>query len=321
MTDLQRLYGLVVESEFPLHQERPVPVGTPVDVHVRWGEARRRRQQSRHPEGRVLLEAAWGRRTDYVFLERLDGSFLLRFFGACDAEVSPDLSDIAVHPVEGADPGIAVVLTTGAILAFQLYRRGGAVLHASAVEVDGQALAFVAPSGGGKSTMATLLCADGAGLITDDVLAVDRDLTVRLGATGLRLRKGADVLVGLFGSSAPDRRRSADDRQILSPRASTTDSLPLAALVVPFPDRRLRHVRVERRDPKNALFDLLSFPRLLGWKDPGVLGAQLGNLATLVAGVPVYRARVPWGPPFSPLVAAELRAAIPELAQAVTSGR
>jgi hypothetical protein len=314
MTDLQRLYGLVVASEFPLHQDRPVPAGTPVDVHIRWGEPRRRREQSIRPEGRVLLEATWSRRTEYAFIERMDGSVLLRFVGACDAEVSADLSDVVVHPVEGADPGIAVVLTTGAILAFQLYRRGGTVLHASAVEVGGQALAFVAPSGGGKSTMATLLCADGAGLITDDVLAVDHDLTVRLGATGLRLRKGADVLVDLFGDSAPDRRRSADDRQVLSPRPATTDSLPLAALVVPFPDRRLRHVRVERREAKNALFDLLSFPRLLGWQDPGVLGAQLRNLATLVADVPVYQARVPWGPPFSPLVAAELRAAIPELA-------
>lgn len=305
----QLLYGLVVESEIPLHLDRSAPAGARVDVRVRWGAERSAAACRRLPEGRVLLRARWARHTHYTFVERADGTVLLRFHGACDAEVSTDLADVVVHPVAGADPGIAAVLTSGAVLAFQLYRRGLAVLHASAVDVGGAALAFVGPSGGGKSTMATLLCADGATLITDDVLRVEADLTVRLGATGLRLRKGADTLVELFGA-APGRRRSADDRQVLSPEPAEVDRLPLAAVVVPIPDRRLRRVRVERRDAKDALFDLLSFPRLVGWQDPRVLGAQLGQLARLVADVPVYRARVPWGPPFSPTIGAELRAAV-----------
>lgn len=326
MSTPQALYGLVVDSEVPLHLDRPAPADAPVDVRIRWGAPRTRAEQRRARPGRVLLQATWSRRTHYTFIEADDGACLLRFNGACDAEVSADLRDVVVHPVADADPGIAAVLTSGAILAFQLYRRRLAVLHASAVDVGGAALAFVAPSGGGKSTMATLMCADGATLVTDDVLRIDDDLTVRLGATGLRLRKGADTLVDLFGSSAaPGRRLSADDRQVLSPTPSTVDRLPLAALVVPYPDRRLRHVRVERRDPKDALFDLLAFPRLLGWQDPTVLGDQLAHLARLVGQVPVYGARVPWGPPFAPGTVSELRAAIPELApaatQSVASGR
>jgi len=321
-TPAQLLYGLVVDSEVPLHQDRPAPPGVPVDVRVRWGSERSAAEQRRLPEGRVLLRARWARTTHYTFVERPDSSCLLRFHAACDAEISPDLRDVVVHPATGADPGLAAVLTTGATLAFQLYRRGLTVLHASAVDVGGAAVAFAAPSGGGKSTMATLLCADGATVVTDDVLRVDDDHTVRLGATGLRLRKGADTLTTLFEpDGTPHRRRSADDRQVLTPRAATTDHLPLAAVVVPYPDRRLRHVKVERRDPKDALFDLLSFPRLLGWEAPEVLATQLRRLSSLVAAVPVYGARVPWGPPFSPTLAAELRAGIPELAQVPASGR
>lgn len=317
----QLLYGLVVDSEVPLHQDRPAAPDAPVDVRIRWGAERTAAEQRHLPDGRVLLTARWDRRTHYTFVERDDGSCLLRFHAACDAEVSADLADIVVHPVIGADPGLAAVLTTGATLAFQLYRRGLTVLHASAVDVGGAALAFAAPSGGGKSTMATLLCADGATVVTDDVLRVEDDHTVRLGATGLRLRKGADSLADLFTpDGAPGSRRSADDRHVLTPRAATADHLPLAAVVVPYPDRRLRHVRVERRDPKDALFDLLSFPRLLGWEAPEVLAGQLGRLSRLVAAVPVYRARVPWGPPFAPDLVAELRAGIPELAQALASG-
>ncbi len=317
----QLLYGLVVDSEVPLHQDRPAPDGAPVDVRIRWGAPRTPAETRRLPDGRVLLRARWARRTHYTFVERADGTYLLRFHGACDVEVSAGLDDVVVHTLTGADPGLAGVLTTGATLAFLLIRAGKTVLHASAVDLGGIALAFAAPSGGGKSTMATLLCADGGRVVTDDVLRVDEDLTVRLGATGLRLRKGADSLVDLFADASPGRRTSADDRQVLTPLTATTDHLPLAAIVVPYPDRRLRRVRTERRAGKDALVDLLSFPRLLGWEAPEILAAQLGQLGRLVAAVPVYRARVPWGPPFSPTLAAELRDQVPELRQSVTPGR
>lgn len=332
MSDLQRLYGLVVASEYPLHQDRPVPTGTPVDVRVRWGAERTTAEQAVPVEGRVLLEVGWDGRVDYVALERPDGTTLLRFTGTCDMELAADLSDVVVHPVEGADRGIAVVLTTGAMLAFQLYRRGHAVLHASAVAVpaDGDAqaaIAFVGASGGGKSTMATLMCSDGARLVTDDVLRVDTAgagrPTVHLGATGLRLRKGADSLASLF-PDAPAQRRSADLRHVLSPRSDAPDLLPLAAVVVPAPDRGITELALERLAPKDALFDLLSFPRLLGWRDPVVLREHLGHLSALVAQVPVFRAQVPWGPPFSPDVAPALREAVLQASpspSSATSGR
>ena len=311
MTDLQRLYGLVVSAEFGLHQDRPVPAGTPVDVHVRWGEPVPAEQDA-PVDSTVLLLCPWEDEVSYVFVRRPDGSFLLRFVDTCDFEISADLTSVVVRPVIGADPGVAVVLTTGAMLAFQLSLRGLCVLHASAVDVGGAAIAFVADSGGGKSTMAGLLCADGARLVTDDVLVVDElqtRPTVRLGATELRLRKGADTLVARF-ADAPERRTSADDRQVLQPPGVAEDGLDLEALVLPVPDRTATAVSVELLAPKEALFELLTLPRLLGWQDPQVLARHLAHLSALVARVPVYRAVVPWGPPFPDDVAAQLTAAI-----------
>jgi hypothetical protein len=55
-------------------------------------------------------------------------------------------------------------------LAFQL--RGGIALHASAVMIDGQAVAFSAGHGAGKSTLATNLGVLGLPVVTDDVLAL-----------------------------------------------------------------------------------------------------------------------------------------------------
>jgi hypothetical protein len=61
----------------------------------------------------------------------------------------------------------AQVLPLAAVL------QGLDVVHASAVTWDGGVVAFVGPSGAGKTTVATRLVARGATLITDDALALE----------------------------------------------------------------------------------------------------------------------------------------------------
>ena len=51
--------------------------------------------------------------------------------------------------------------------------QGVELFHASAVALDGHAIAFVAPSGTGKTSIAAHLVSRGAGLVTDDVLALE----------------------------------------------------------------------------------------------------------------------------------------------------
>jgi hypothetical protein len=51
--------------------------------------------------------------------------------------------------------------------------RGFEVFHASAVTVDGQAVAFVAPSGVGKTSLALQMVLAGARLLADDVVALE----------------------------------------------------------------------------------------------------------------------------------------------------
>jgi len=54
-----------------------------------------------------------------------------------------------------------------------LYGSGYPNLHASAVVIDGQAIAFLGTSGAGKSTMSAALARRGAAFLTDDVLRID----------------------------------------------------------------------------------------------------------------------------------------------------
>ncbi len=198
------------------------------------------------------------------------------------------------------------MLVSGTLLAFVLTMRGETVLHASAVQIGDAAVAFVGASGMGKSTMATLLCADGARLVTDDVLRLDTagsPVTCALGATELRLRKGADHLTERFANhvdSAPTHRTTADGRQALAAVPAETEDLPLAALVVPLPDHSpgRRTTEFTQLSPTEAMVLLSQFPRLLGWQDDAVRRASFHHLADVVDQVPVHTAVLPWGPPF-----------------------
>lgn len=309
MSDLTRLYGLTIRSAVPLHQQRSVPPGTPVDLEITLGAPMAATEAT--PPGRLLLDLRGSR---LYYAATADGAaFHLRFFGSCDVELDRGLTRATVHPVDGVDPDLLSVLVGGTLLAFVLAVRGEPVLHASAVQVGDRALAFVGASGMGKSTMATLMCTAGARLVTDDVLRLDLTgpaPTCALGATELRLRKGADDLAGLFGST-PGVRTTGDGRQALSAEPSTTEDLPLAALVIPVPDHSpdRRSVELRRLPSAEAMVLLAQFPRLLGWEDAAVRRASFHQLADVVDRVPVHLALLPWGPPFPEDLASHVLAA------------
>lgn len=300
------LYGLVVESELCLHQDRvPAPSVEP-QVRVRWGDPLESNQQP--APGRTLLhhvplEPAF---CTYALLD--DGSYLLRYAGACDFRVDADLRTVTVHLVNGIDPDFAAVLVSGAVLSFLLVMRGDLVLHASALHIGERALAFVGYSGMGKSTMAALVAAHSGRLITDDVLRVNLDgggARCYLGATELRLRKAASELADRFEES-PGRRTTSDARDALRLPSSTAEQLPLGAIVVPRPRRDVDALNVTRLTAMEAMMSLVRYPRLLGWQDQRVQAEQFAHLATLAERVPVYVADVPWGPPFRADIAPRL---------------
>lgn len=310
MTSLVRLYGLTVRSELPLHQDRPPADAQAVDLTITLGDPIV--QPEELPPGKRLLHLQVSKQ--FFAAWRTDEGYLLRFFDTCDVHYDRTLSSAVIHPVAGADPDLLAVLAGGTVLAFALAMRGEPVLHASAVQIGDSALAFVGSSGMGKSTTATLMCADGALLITDDLLRLDLSSTpptCSLGATELRLRKAAGDLSDRF-ASAPGRRTTGDARDALAIPASTTEKLPLAAIVIPLPDNSGERTTAEvtKLDGMAAFLQLARFPRLLGWEDEEVLGRQFQQLGEVVDRVPVFQARLPWGPPFPAQLAADVRLAV-----------
>ncbi len=98
--------------------------------------------------------------------------FLLRFPGLADFVISRDTRRIAAWPPRKPTTRPCIHLLLDQVLPRLLGHLGRLVLHASAVEVDGRAIAFAGQTGRGKSTLAASLHQAGCPLLCDDALIV-----------------------------------------------------------------------------------------------------------------------------------------------------
>lgn len=295
---LHHVYGCTIASDLDLY----LPEG---DASLRPEVTLRRSMDTVDvdwvPEPADLLAHSRdeGRGTGFV-VARTPQGYRLRIEGLCDFDVSCDLAEMTWKMPPGGDPGMVSVLAAGALMAFRLIMAGHLVLHASAVCARGRGLAFVGASGMGKSTMATLMCAGGATMLTDDIARIDFDGTRAMlspGAVESRLRPAAVPLTELF--SVPGvMRATSDGRSAMSLPGWANGPVTLDAVVVPVPSRDQAELVLTSMSPAQALILLGYFPRLPGWVDTNVLDRQFNRLADLIERVPVYLAAVPWGPPF-----------------------
>jgi hypothetical protein len=287
--------GLHIRSSVDLHL--PTSNDDHHDVDVQW--CTDTVDTSAPPPGDLVAEldvpdGGWW----YKATETVDG-YVLRFHDCGEFRVSPSLDRVEVRATPGPNAPILPVLMAGTVSSFLLTLRGATILHASAVAVDGGALAFVGPSGRGKTTLAALLSRAGAALVTDDVLAVDPGppTTCIGGASELRLREAAASL-SIGGST----RMTEDDRIALSVACAPVAPVPLRAVVIPAPSRGIEDVEIRRLRSSTALIPFLAFPRVYGWRRDDVLSRDFAVFGALANEVPVYTAKVPWGPPFDPAV-------------------
>jgi hypothetical protein len=336
---LYRIHGLLVESEIALHgRELEVDADGPTahrerdsvsdlvpDYRVLEGEPRDCPQSP--PPGRKLAEIPddgfryWAVETGHD-----PGCWTLRYAGICDVTLDRACRRIVVHRAYAANPGLIPIFVEGNVLAHALAADGLLALHASAVEVAGRALAILGPSGAGKSTLAAVLCAAGARLVADDVLRVDATGTGAIcfpGTRGLRLRPAAASLRS--GIPAAVVEQTADGRSKVLPMRHADAPLNLYAAVVPELSREAKDLELRQLGAMEGLQELLRHPRLAAWQAPEPIARLFELTADIARGLPVYRATVPWGPPFPRKLAEGLLAgvgigAIPERETGVASG-
>ena len=202
------LHGLRVASVVPLGV--PESDQTKVDLELHRGAAAA--VPAAPPPGEVIREFTWGEGNG-VACSRDEDGYLLRFYSTCDFRLDSALRAVEIRPDPELDPGLLAPLLEGPVLSTILALEGECVLHASAVEVGGRALAFIGGSGRGKSTLAALICLGGASLVSDDVLRVDlsgEEARCFPGGRRTRLRSNAAAL--LDSLPAGEVERTADDR-------------------------------------------------------------------------------------------------------------
>src|SRR5436190_998507 len=148
-------------------------------LDARWSAA----VATRISEERFDAEPAPARSIDHV--AGVGYRLYARHFGL--ALVSEDGALVLCAPPDD-EPWSWQRFLVGRVLPWAAVLRGREVFHAAAVTIDGRAVALVGQSGVGKSSLAAHLVLEGAGFLTDDVLAVDRD------AGTLRAHPGAGIL-------------------------------------------------------------------------------------------------------------------------------
>ncbi len=217
--------------------------------------------------------------------------------------VSADLRDVWGTWVAPYTSDDALVYLVGPVLSYVLRRRGVLALHASAVVVDGRAVAFVGGGGSGKSTTAAALVARGMPLLTDDVLALTRDGTdVMAWPGGDHLRLWDDAAARLAGDAErlPLLTPSWDKRAFVA----SSHGASLSPTAVPLGAVLLLGDREDRDDAPfvtpaagtQAFLALVAETSANYLLDDAMRASEFVALTHLVADVPVF-----WATPHTSL--------------------
>lgn len=282
------VYGLVIRSVLPL-SELIAGEGT-ADVFIRLGKVDCSRSKA-VAEGHCFRAFA---DETYLFWKEV-GTFLVR-----------DGREIVVDPAPGVEEQVLRLFILGPALAVLLHQRGLLILHASAIAVDGGAVAFLGGSGWGKSTMAAALYARGHGLVADDVTVVDldgNDPKVFPGFPQLKLWPDTAVSLGRKPETLPRLHSQIEKRACRVMNSGPPVSMPLRRIYVL--DEGTDHA-IEPIGGQDALVELVRHSyaaRLIQQVNASLHFLQCANLANKV---PVRRLK-------------RLRSlsALPELAQIV----
>jgi hypothetical protein len=231
-------------------------------------------------------------------LERGSDRFRLTFDDTGTFDVSLDGREIAWIPAVGADPDLAQVDLLGRVLSLAIHASGDLCLHASAVVIDGSAIAFLGPKGFGKSALAMALVSNGASLLTDDTLRLR--LSPRAVATpgphSIRLWNDVADHLGRRSAMVPEPDGGKLVGRSLPDDELSHEPAPLAALYLLAPVRPSVDLAGARRtllpsvEATLGVIQHAKIALLLG-KDEGA--ALLQRAASLASATPVFRLEVP----------------------------
>jgi hypothetical protein len=241
------------------------------------------------PSGDINFRIETNAREDYLLWGPEYGSHLL----------SADASSLRCFP-EGQPDGAWQRLLIAQALPFGALLHGLEVFHASAVGLEGTAIAFLGASGSGKTSIALEFCQRGACFIADDVLALEHN------EGELLAHPGSPVAGVNNASTSPDGREhpeglptiAALERESIVGVSGASGSLPLSSLF--FLDRRRDGPQAPQFTAVNDALSLLTSTFNFVLATPARLKGLL-NVCAIASRLRVERIRIGPGTDLSTL--------------------
>jgi hypothetical protein len=223
----------------------------------------------------------------WMSIFRADAGYVLRFPKLATFLVSRDVHRVCCSPHAGTPPETIRHLFLDQVMPLVVASHGRAVLHASAVTVAGAAVAFLGPSGKGKSTLAASSLNAGCMLLADDCLPLTETAGTFIAVPsypGLRL--WPDVVPTVAGDCEP---LSPVCHYSLKARMGAANAgvpfhsrpLPLRRVYVlgePTPD-----IAIAPLSPLDAVIELVKASYMLDITDRQALTLQFETLSRLAS--------------------------------------
>jgi hypothetical protein len=246
-------------------------------------------------------------RSPLTSLFHSNGREVLRFLDAGDFLIQDDRIEVFL---ERTRLDLAELRFLGPVFSYWLERRGLTTLHASAVAVNGQGVAFLSRHGGGKSGLAAAMVRAGHPLLTDDLLAVEETGDHwKVQPSYPEMRMWPDEAAWFAGSieDLPFVQTDSEKRRVeIGPFQESPAPLSRIYVASRRPETE-GGIEIQPLSRSEALIELVrhSFsPRLM--EAAGLQPARLDRLARLVRSVPVHRLVYPTGFDRLPLVVASI---------------
>ncbi|MBE9005965.1 serine kinase [Fortiea sp. LEGE XX443] len=260
-------YNLGIHSELPLPEL--IPSDKPADVVIRLGKLNEPQQK----------------RSD-------GGNYLLAKIAQFGMVLLKDGNEIVLDPNPGVDEAMIRTFLLGVIICVLLRQRGLLVLHASSVVINNSAVAFMADSGFGKSTLAECFHAHGYSILTDDVLAIQANKQQPLVIPGfpqIKLWPDAAASFGHLPDSLPLLHSQTVKRVHRLQDGFFKKAVPLKKIYVLAGGT---HPEIIPLEPKQSFGELIRHSReMQALTAPEFLKEHFRQCTSVVQQVPIYSLR------------------------------
>jgi hypothetical protein len=208
--------------------------------------------------------------------------------------------EVVITPTAGCEEHSLCLFFIGPVLATLLHQRGMLVLHASAVLVDGEAVAFLGGSGWGKSTLAGAFYSRGYTMMSDDLVAVCFDgerLVAMPGFPQLKLWPESATALGDDAGALPQLHAHSDKRARRLHERYATEAAPLAQICLLDWGENLQMVALNSQD---ALLQLMAHSYCAALIDTSFAPQHFKQCAEVASRIPVARLTRPNSLPLLP---------------------